>query len=60
VIYDVAGHAVRTLVNGPQQAGERRVTWDGKNENGSQVSRGIYLYRFDAGGSTLTRKMILH
>jgi photosystem II stability/assembly factor-like uncharacterized protein len=60
VVYDVAGHAVRTLVNGPQQAGERRVTWDGKNEGGSQVSRGMYLYRLEAGGTTLTRKMILH
>lgn len=60
VVYDVAGHAVRTLVNGTQEAGERRVTWDGKNESGLQVSRGIYLYRLEAGGTTRTRKMILH
>jgi len=60
VIYDVAGHAVRTLVNGTEEAGERRVTWDGKNESGSQVGRGIYLVRLEAGGTTRTRKMILH
>ena len=60
VVYDVAGHAVRTLVDGTQQAGEWRVAWDGKNESGSQVSRGIYLYRLEAGGTTQTRKMILH
>jgi hypothetical protein len=60
VVYDVAGHAVRTLVNGTQSAGERRVTWDGKNDGGAQVSRGIYLYRLEAGGTTQTRKMILH
>ena len=60
VVYDVAGHAVRTLAHGTQQAGERSVTWDGKNESGSQVSRGIYLYRLEAGGTTQTRKMILH
>ena len=60
VVYDVAGHAVRTLVNGTQAAGDRRVTWDGRNESGAPVSRGIYLYRLEAGGTTLTRKMILH
>ena len=31
VVYDVAGHAVRTLVNGTQAEGERAVTWNGKN-----------------------------
>ena len=60
VVYDVAGHAVRTLVNGAQQAGERRVTWDGRNDNGASVSRGVYLYRLEADGTTLTRKMLLH
>ena len=60
VVYDVAGHAVRTLVNGTQAAGERRVTWDGRNDSGSPVSRGVYLCRLEAGGMTQTRKMILH
>nr|NIT58129.1 hypothetical protein [Fodinibius sp.]NIW96757.1 hypothetical protein [Phycisphaerae bacterium]NIY26711.1 hypothetical protein [Fodinibius sp.] len=26
-----------------------RVTWDGRNDNGSQVSSGVYLYRIEAG-----------
>jgi hypothetical protein len=59
VVYDVAGRAVRTLVNGMQAAGERRVTWDGKNDSGSRVSRGMYLYRLQAGGTSRTHKMIL-
>jgi hypothetical protein len=60
VIYDVAGHAVRTLVNGSQGAGVRQVIWDGRNDGGAAVSRGVYLYRLEAGGTTLTRKMIRH
>jgi len=59
VVYDVAGHAVRTLVNGMQAAGEQRVTWDGRNENRARVGRGVYLYRLEAGGTSRTRKMIL-
>jgi hypothetical protein len=60
VVYDVAGRVVRTLADGVQAAGDRRVTWDGMDERGSRVGRGIYLYRLEAGGTTLTRKMILN
>ena len=59
VVYDVKGRAVRTLVNGIQETGERQVTWDGKDESGSRVGRGLYLYRLEAGGAIQTRKMIL-
>jgi photosystem II stability/assembly factor-like uncharacterized protein len=58
-IYDVAGRTVRTLVNGNEEMGERRVTWDGTSESGARVGRGMYLYRLEAGGKTWTRKMIL-
>jgi photosystem II stability/assembly factor-like uncharacterized protein len=60
LVYDVAGRAVRTLLNGIQEAGEHRVTWDGKNDSQSRVGRGIYLYRLEAGGTCRTRKMMLH
>lgn len=60
VIYDPAGRAVRTLLNGMQVAGEGRVTWDGRNESGLRVASGVYLYRLQAGGINLTHKMILH
>jgi hypothetical protein len=59
VVYDVAGRAVRTLVNGIQEAGDRQVSWDGRDESGSRVGRGMYLYRLEAGGTSRTRKMIL-
>jgi hypothetical protein len=59
VVYDVAGRAVRTLVDGTERAGERRTTWDGKDESGSPVAAGMYVYRLDAGGLSLTRKLAL-
>jgi len=47
-IYDIMGKEIRTLVAGKNQSGYKEVLWDGKNDNGSQVSSGIYLYRLVA------------
>jgi hypothetical protein len=40
VIYDLAGHRVRTLVEGELAAGEQTISWDGR-ENGNE--RGLFL-----------------
>ena len=58
-IYDVAGRLVRTLVNSMQIAGEKRVTWDGRNDHGSRIATGVYFYRMTAPGFEMTKKMIL-
>jgi photosystem II stability/assembly factor-like uncharacterized protein len=59
VIYDVSGRAVRTLVDGEQAAGAQRATWDGRDAHGSRVGPGVYIYRLEAGGTSLTRRMSL-
>jgi photosystem II stability/assembly factor-like uncharacterized protein len=59
VIYDAAGRRVRTLVHAEQDAGERRVRWDGRDEKGRQVASGMYLYELQAGGEVSRRKMTL-
>ena len=58
-IYDVAGRLVRTLVDGPQAAGEKRVTWNGRNDHGSNVATGVYFYRMTAPGFETTKKMVM-
>ena len=58
-IYNVAGRLVRTLVDGPQAAGENRVTWNGRNDYGSSVATGVYFYRMTAPGFEMTKKMVL-
>jgi hypothetical protein len=35
------------------------VHWDGRDDNGQQVSSGVYLYRIDAGEYISTRKMVM-
>lgn len=45
VIYNVLGQKIKVLVNGKQTRGEKRVTWDGKDESGSPVASGVYFYQ---------------
>ncbi|RJP64869.1 MAG: hypothetical protein C4539_13955 [Ignavibacteriales bacterium] len=47
-IYDMMGREVRTLVNGYNGIGYKEISWDGKNNNGIEVSSSIYLYYLSA------------
>ena len=58
-VYDVEGRLVRTLVDGPQTAGERRVAWDGRDNRGQNVASGIYFYRLKSASYQRTNKMAL-
>jgi hypothetical protein len=58
-IYDVSGRLVRTLVDGPQAAGQKQVTWNGKDDLGRSVVSGVYFYRLEAPRYKKTLKMIL-
>jgi hypothetical protein len=58
-IVDVRGRIVRTLVDRSLGAGRHHVEWEGRDGRGTPVSSGIYFYRLDAGGETITRKMVL-
>jgi hypothetical protein len=59
IIYDISGSKITELVNGQQSAGNYEVTWDGKNDFGSSVVSGTYIYRIQAGEYVQSRKMIL-
>ncbi len=57
-IYDVTGRLIKTLVNEYNNAGRKRATWDGRNDDGTSVASGIYFYRMQAANFTATRKML--
>ena len=59
VIVNLMGREVRTLVSSWQEAGHRSVLWDGNDENGQNMSAGIYLYKIQASGFTKTQKLVL-
>ena len=58
-IYDVAGHLVRTLIDGPLPAAAHRIPWRGTDDGGRTVASGVYVYRLTAGDRTETRQMVL-
>ena len=53
-VYDILGRRVTTLLNGPQRAGEHKITW-----NASSLPSGLYFARLEAGEKSQTVKMIL-
>ena len=53
-VYDMLGRSVGVLVDEQQAPGQHKVTWDA-----STLSSGVYIYRIDAGGLSITRKMTL-
>ena len=59
VIYDMKGSLVKTLVSEFQDAGEKSVIWNGKNDTGSQVSSGMYLVRMEASGQVYQQAITL-
>ena len=61
-IYNIAGQLVANLVNGVQSAGIHSITWNGRNQNGTMETSGLYFYRLDAkydkGRFTDVKKML--
>ena len=58
-IYDVSGTLIRTLLDGPQTAGQKTVTWNGRDNRGRRATSGVYFYRLQAPGYEKTLKMVL-
>jgi len=58
-VYNIAGQAVRTLVEGMEPAGRHVVVWDGRDEAGRKAGSGTYFYQLEAGGRKTTRKLIV-
>ena len=44
-IYDVAGRKVRDLTDRVFPAGEHTLQWDGADDGGTKVARGVYFVR---------------
>ncbi|HWN83274.1 MAG TPA: M20/M25/M40 family metallo-hydrolase [Candidatus Udaeobacter sp.] len=49
-IYDVLGHRLATLLEGPQPAGRMPLEWAGRSAAGQPVAAGVYFARLDAAG----------
>lgn len=58
-VYNMLGQKIKTLVDNVQEVGKHNVAWDGTDNNGKNVSSGVYLYRMENGSYSKTHKMVL-
>jgi hypothetical protein len=58
-IYNLRGQCVRKLIHSEQTAGEHRMTWDGRDDQGHSMASGVYMCRIEANGDTQTHRMML-
>ena len=59
VVYSILGNKVTTVYSGRAGVGRHEFEWNGRNDSGTAVASGIYLYRLEIGVNSLTRKMLL-
>jgi hypothetical protein len=59
-VYDITGKLVKTLVNGKKEKGYHSIIWHGRDDDGTRVPSGIYVYRLETtDGYEETKRMIL-
>jgi hypothetical protein len=57
-VYNIAGQLVKILANAEQDAGSYMVLWDGRDDNGHQMSSGIYFINYNTLNINTTTKTI--
>lgn len=60
-VFDVTGRKVRSLIDGEISAGEQSVSWDGRDDQGTVLPRGVYVVRLvtSGGGERSIRVLFL-
>ncbi len=58
-VFNILGQKLVTLVDEVMKPGVYLADWDGKDEQGTPVSSGIYFYRMQAGDFSEMKKMVL-
>jgi DNA-binding beta-propeller fold protein YncE len=58
-ILDVAGRRVATLADGPRTAGEHRVSWDARREDGRRLAAGHYLVRLAGKDGAVAARLVV-
>ncbi len=58
-IYNLQGQKIKTLIQKSTGPGTYELSWNGLNEEGKEVSSGIYLYQLITPNHSLSKKMVL-
>ena len=57
-IFDLRGGLVKTLISEKQMSGYHEISYDGKDNNGKNISSGIYVYQLRINDTMLKEKML--
>jgi hypothetical protein len=57
-IFDIKGRLIRHWIQESAPAGIVQILWDGRDDWGSEVTTGIYVYRVEAGSLVLSKKCL--
>jgi len=57
-VFNLMGQKIKTLKNEKTTPGYHTVQWDGTNDNGMQVSTGMYFYTLQTKAKSAMRKML--
>lgn len=58
-VFNVAGEAVRTLVQEKRKPGQYSVEWDGRDDKGTELPNGVYFYQLQTGNFVDTKKAVI-
>lgn len=58
-IYDVSGREVKQMANRTFEAGSHELLWDGTDNSGRQISRGVYFAAVKIGAEKTSRKVVV-
>ena len=58
-IYNIRGQLIRSLVHQQQMAGQYNQEWDGRDDSGSIVPTGTYIYTLEINGFKAVRRMTM-
>ena len=59
VVYDINGRIVKEIANGFYEKGTHKFTWNSTDNNGKQVSSGMYIYSMISNTNIVSEKMLL-
>lgn len=58
-IYNARGEEVKTLIDGFQSRSIHTIYWDGRDNFGTSVAAGVYVYQITAGSFVSSKKMVV-
>lgn len=58
IVYDHLGNKIKSIIEEDKQSGRHTVKWDGTDENGREVTPGVYVIRMEAGKDSKSYKLL--